>query len=198
MLKGNLSTRPFYNDRLVNLVVGVVAVAVVLLTAYNAMRLVALSGRRSAAAGKIETQRGETERIAAATSQLVSAADRATLTRLAGATREANRLIEERTFSWISLFGVLETTMPIDVRLVSVTPEFEDDTLTIAMRVVARDLDYVDEFLDALHSTGAFYDVAPTEQQALDTGGFTARVVASYRPPDPDRPAAVTVKEDGR
>ena len=43
MLRANLSTRPFYNERAVHLVLGLAALIVLLLTAFNAIRVISLS-----------------------------------------------------------------------------------------------------------------------------------------------------------
>ena len=47
MLRGNLATRPFYNERIVALLLGLLAVAAVALTVTNGTRLMQLSSRRS-------------------------------------------------------------------------------------------------------------------------------------------------------
>ena len=46
MLRGNLATRPFYNERLATLVIVAVALAALLLTAYNVVELTRLSSAR--------------------------------------------------------------------------------------------------------------------------------------------------------
>ena len=43
MLRTNLSTRPFYNQRAVHLLLALAGVVVVVLTAFNAIRIIALS-----------------------------------------------------------------------------------------------------------------------------------------------------------
>ena len=48
MLKGNLSTRPFYNERLVSLAFGLIAVLAFFLTVFNAGQLISLSRERAA------------------------------------------------------------------------------------------------------------------------------------------------------
>jgi hypothetical protein len=185
MLKGNLSTRPFYNERLVSLVIATVAAIAILLTAFNAVQLLELSRRRTDATARIAADRAAAAAVVTATAALDRRAAQGTLTELAAATREANRLIDERTFSWTALFALLEETMPMDVRLVSVTPQVGSQHLQVSLRIIARQLDDVDTFMDALQTTGAFYDVAPTEQQLLDNGLFGALVEASYLPPTP-------------
>ena len=46
MLRSNLATRPFYNERLVHWLIGVAAVLVVAFTAFNVSEYLRLSGRQ--------------------------------------------------------------------------------------------------------------------------------------------------------
>ena len=41
--------------------------------------------------------------------------------------RQANELIDRRTFSWTELFNPFEATLPPDVRITSVRPRVDDD-----------------------------------------------------------------------
>jgi hypothetical protein len=182
MLRGNLATRPFYNDRAVTAVIAAVAVLVALFTAFNATRLLSLTSRRSAIQARIIQARDEAARIRAEAAALQQGIDRTSLARLAGSAREANALIDQRTFSWTSLFALLEKAMPMDVRLVAVSPRVEQGRLTVALTIIARDLPDVDALIDALMATGAFHDVAPTETQGRDDGTYSARIEGAYRP----------------
>ena len=182
MLRSNLATRPFYNERLVTMAIGVVALIAVLLTGFNATRIFSLSGERSGVQARIAADRVEADRISHHVAAMQKGIDRPTLVRLAASTREANDLIEQRTFSWSALFGRLERTLPLDVRLVAVSPQVGENVLTVSLTVVAKQLDDVAEFIDNLTSTGAFYDVQPTQQQLNDDDTYTATVDASYLP----------------
>jgi len=180
MLKGNLSTRPFYNERLVTVAIAVVAVGALLLAGYDAKRLIDLSSRRSAARVKVEVNSREAARIREQAEVLQRGVDRPTLMSLAAWTREANALIDQRTFSWTGLFGQLETTLPLDVRLLSISPRVEKGTTHLSLAIVLRNLDDVDVFIDNLMQTGAFYDVSPTDERQQEDGTFSARIDASY------------------
>ena len=46
MLRTNLSTRPFYSERLATLVVGAIALVVLVLTIVNTMQLLGLTSQR--------------------------------------------------------------------------------------------------------------------------------------------------------
>jgi len=193
MLNGNLSTRPFYNERLANLLIAGVAAVALLLTAYNAWTLVTLSAQRREYKARIARDHAEAARLRAAAAAIEQRVDVRALSTLAGSAREANELIDQRTFSWTTFFGVIERTLPFDVRLTTVTPRVERGTFKVVMGVVARDLNDVDAFCDALQANGQFYDVAPTDQHSQDDGSIAATVEASYAiataPPAPPAPA---------
>src|SRR5262245_66070933 len=73
--------------------------------------------------------------------------------------RQANDLIDRRTFSWTELFNRFETTIPDDVRIVSVRPRLErDGGFIILITVVARGDDDVNAFMENLEKTGAFFN----------------------------------------
>jgi hypothetical protein len=190
MLRGNLSTRPFYNERLATAVISLVACLALVLTGFNIWRLTVLSSERAEVRAKLASTTQEVDRIQANAAALRRAVDRPTLGRLAVSAREANGLIDARTFSWTTLFALLEKTLPMDVRLAIITPRVEKGTIKVGMNVVARDFDALDEFVEKLGDTGAFYDVAAAEQRKNEDGQIAALVETSYLPPSLESPAS--------
>jgi hypothetical protein len=188
MLKGNLSTRPFYSERLATLAIGAIAALVLLLTLFNAMQLIALSSERRELRARIDRDRGEAASVRAATADVVRTVDRAALSRLKVSTGEANDVIDQRTFSWTGFFGVIEQTLPGDVRLVVVSPRADRGAFRVSMTIVARELADAAAFVDALLDSGRFYDVATLEQQRREDGAFNAVVEASYLASPPAAP----------
>ena len=200
MLSGNLATRPFYNERVVTAILLAIALVAAAVTWFNARELVALTRERAALGSHIEQDRAEAVRINERTAALQQSVDRTTLSGLAAAAHEANDLIARRTFSWTAFFGLIERTLPIDVRLVAVSPRTERGVFRIQMNVVARDLDHIDEFTAALLGTGAFRDVVPVEQRSMEDGAFGAVLEALYFPlaqtPSATAMASRTVETD--
>jgi hypothetical protein len=186
MLRGNLATRPFYNERLVALGLVVVAAIAVALSVFNARRLLDLTRQRAALESKIgddDHQAAAIRREASTTSRTV---DRKHLNVLVAETHEANALIDQRTFSWTTLFGIIERTLPIDVRLVAVSPKIDKDGTLITMIVVSRRPDALADFVAALEGSagrGTFYDVLPHADQRNDDGTYGATIEAYYLPP---------------
>lgn len=195
MLKGNLSTRPFYNDRLATVAIAVAAALVVVASVVNVTRLVSLSSERSEIRARLEADSREAARIRSEAEELQRRVDRVTLARLATSAREANQLIDQRTFSWTTLLAQLEETLPPGVRLTAISPQAQRGEFRVALAVVARGLDDVDAFVDALLETGGFYDVAPIEQRANDDGTYQAVVQASYLSSRPAVRPAVAASE---
>ena len=126
VLRGNLATRPFYNERLVRVLLAAALAAAAAWTAVNVANLVSLSqqgamlAERCAAPGSPPRRRGGKRR---------RCAPRSTRPRsppLPGRPAEANQLIAQRTFSWTTLFNRVEATLPPDVRLVQVQPQADD------------------------------------------------------------------------
>lgn len=190
MLKGNLSTRPFYNERLVTLVLAVATAIGVALTVFNVMTIYRLSAESTRQSAEQDRTEKDAARISAGAAGLQQSLDRSKLLVLANATREANSLIDQRTFSWTAFFGLVEKTLPQDARLVAVSPRVERGVFRIAMIVNAKAQQELEAFIDALLGTGAFYDLLPAEQQRNDDGSYTATISGSYLAPAP--PAAKT------
>ena len=182
MLRNNLSSRPFYNQRAVGGALGVAALVVLALTAFNAWQLLSLSAERRDLQNQSESSRAEVSRIRTETAQIQQGLDTSTLNGLLVWTQEANGLIDRRSFSWTSFFGDIEKTLPIDVRLVSVVPRLVKGVFTVEMAVEARTADDLEDFAKALRETKTFRDVYPKSEQANDDGTLGAIVAASYAP----------------
>lgn len=180
MLRGNLATRPFYNERLVWLGILLVLVGVLALTAFNASQIMSLSTRRAAFKAEQSRDDGAAATTNAATVAAQRSVDQVRLAALARQTREANELIDQRTFSWTVFLGHVEQTLPIDARLLSVSPRVNRGDFEVTMTVNARRFDDVEDFIDQLLATGVFYDIIPATSQKNDDGTFTSHIVTRY------------------
>jgi hypothetical protein len=189
MLRGNLASRPFYNERLVSAGLAVAAAIILILTAFNLYELRALSNQRSALKARIDRSRAEAQGIEHGTATAERTVDRTTLLQLAGSTQEANELIDQRAFSWTAFFGLIEKTMPLDLRLVSVAPRIDRNSIRVTMMVVGKRPEDIDALVDALQDTGAFYDLLTREKELNeDDNTYRGEVVGYYVPPDQTRP----------
>jgi hypothetical protein len=180
MLKGNLSTRPFYAERAVSLVVVLATVLGIGLTVFNVVSIYHLNGLRTKQKVEQDKNLAEAARINAEATRLRGTIDRANLLVLAGQTREANGLIDQRTFSWTDFFSLLEDTMPIDARLMSVAPRVERGVFNIVMSVNVKDLNELPTLIDAVLARKAFADLFVTGQQGNEDGTLTATLEGQY------------------
>ena len=172
MITTNLSTRPFYNERLVHAVLAVVAALVLAVSVLNAWAIVSLKGKDAAQNAQAARAEKKTEQARQAAERIRRSIDPAELQAVAAAATEANRLIDARTFSWTRLLSDFEKTLPADVRISAVTPHIErDGSMTIQIAVVARRAEDVNEFVEKLETQGGFADVVP-RQEALNNEGL--------------------------
>jgi len=188
MLRSNLSTRPFYNERGVHWALALAALGVAAVTVFNVGELVSLSARNTALAAGIARDETATRDLAREAEAIRRSLDRKELEAVTDAAREANDLIDRRTFSWTAFFNVIETTLPPDVMLTSVRPRIEQGIVTITINVVGRETEDLDQFMTALEETGAFADLLPRQEEIGDDGMHRAVLIGRYLGP----PAAAT------
>jgi hypothetical protein len=202
MLRTNLSTRPFYNIRAVQAVLGACVAIVILFTMFNVISLVRLAAsQRSLGARAVQAQNDAT-RLRADAARVRSQVDAKELEVVSGAAREAKSIIEMRSFSWTDLLAQFEKTLPENVRITAVQPRVEKDgRFVIGMRVEARQIGDLEKFLDDLEMTGAFRNVLTTDEQATDDGLLEAVIEGLYVPqagPAPgDKPVAAGAANRG-
>lgn len=193
MLRTNLSTRPFYNVRLVRAVLGALLILVVAITAANLIRAIALSRSQSTLGAHAQQSEQEAARLRNEAVALRARINPTELGVVAAAAREANGIIDQRAFSWTDLFSQFEATLPPDVRITSVQPRLErngDFTLTIAVQ--ARRVEDLDAFLEALETQSTFHNVLSVQEQTTDDNLIEAQVVGVYVPAEqPSQPKEV-------
>jgi len=187
----NLSTRPFYNERVVHLSLALAAALVVAVSAFNLWQVYGLSGRQAELQGRIAraeaTSRDFRERAAAIRRSINPRELEATV----AAAREANLLIERRVFSWTDVLNQFETTLPASVRISSVRPRIErDGTMVVAVVILARTVEAVDAFIENLEKRGAFSGVLSREEFVNEDGLIQASLQGQYRPAAEPVPAA--------
>ena len=183
MLKTNLSTRPFYNERPVHTVLVVGALLVAGLTVFNATRIVALSRRHTDLNVRAEEAETRAREMRTSAVKIRAGLDPKALEAISVAAREANAIIDRRLFSWTDLFNRFETTLPNDVRIVSVRPRVDADrTVTIQLTVIGRRVEDIDAFMDNLEATGAFADVLSREETLTDDRLLLAVLEGRYAP----------------
>lgn len=187
MLRTNLSTRPFYNERAVHLVLAAVAVAVLALTVVNLYEIVQLSRQNTELSSRINRDRSEADRLTREATRIRRGINQEELQVVVAAAREANSIIDQRTFSWTRFFNVIEANMPPDVMLRAVQPNVQADGTRVSMVVIGRRAEDIDEFIEKLEADGAFEGLLASQMDETD-GLMRAVVEGRYVPVvEPDK-----------
>ena len=180
MLRTNLSTRPFYNERLVTAALALAALLIVLVTAFNVVQLTTLSRRNATLGATVNGAETEAERLRRQAAQARGQVDRKRLEAVLQASEEANRLIDRRVFSWTGLLNQLEATLPPDVRIQAIRPNDDEGVLKLSMNVFARRIEDVETFITRLEDTGAFRDVVPLSDSTTPEGLLEVELEGRY------------------
>lgn len=182
MLKTNLSTRPFYNERGVHWALALALAAIIALTVFNVTRAVSLSARQGTLSAEAQREEARVQQLNAEATKVRGSIDQKALERVIASAKEANAIIDQRTFSWTELFNHLESTLPTGVMLTSVRPHIEKDELTIELTVLGREVEQIDDFIEKLEATGAFTGVLAGKEAITDTDEIQAVIQARYTP----------------
>lgn len=196
MIRTNLSTRPFYNERAIHAFAAVLAVAVLAVTAWQVRRVVRLSQYKTELNAAITRDRAEADKNASQAQQVRQGLDQKQLAALAVSAKEANDLIAQRTFSWTELFNRLEATLPGNVMLMGVHPEFDEGATQLHMDVQGKNEDDIEAFWERLEKTGAFKKAEWTNVTVTEDGLQRMTMNVVYTPNAATRqPASVPPAE---
>ena len=183
MLHTNLSTRPFYNDRAVKALLSVLALLTLGLTLFNAAEILQLQGQSRDARETIARNDIQVKELRAKAVEVRRAVDATKLTAVQTAAREANALIDRRTFSWTELLNHFQSTLPPDVRIAGVMQQIDNDgRRRVQISVFSRRLEDLEVFMDALEKTGAFSGVLPRSDHIAEDGVMRSELEAYYTP----------------
>ena len=183
MIRTNLSTRPFYNERIVSLWLLLFLLVVVVATVFNVTRVLQYSRNDTELglqASRDETRATELRRSAA---RVRTTVDPKQIAFASLEARQANDLIDRRTFSWTELFNRFETTLPDEVRITAVRPKIEKGEFHLTITVVARSVEDISLLMDRLERTGTFSKVGESiEERVNEQGQLQTSIEAVYLP----------------
>jgi Tfp pilus assembly protein PilN len=183
MIRTNLATKPFYNVRAVQVALSTLAAVVIGITLFNVITIITLMTSQQTLGANADEAEREATRLRSEASRIRAQINPAELETVASAAREANNLIDQRSFSWTELFTQFEATLPDDVRITAVQPRLEKGVFIIGIAVDARRAEDLEAFIDALEMTGAFHNVLATETQTNEEGLLEAIIEGVYQPP---------------
>jgi Tfp pilus assembly protein PilN len=179
----NLATRPFYNVRTVQVLIGAFALVVIAFTLFNVFEVIRLRGTENALGSHAADNEAEAQRLRTEAAQIRRQIDNKELEAVSAAAREANAIIDRRAFSWTQLLELLEHTLPPDVRITTVQPSLEDGEFRVMLGAEARSTEDVADFIDALEKTGAFRDIVPRQESVTSAGLVATTLAVVYRQP---------------
>lgn len=179
----NLATRPFYNERAVRALLALAGLAVVGMTAFNAVELLSLTRRDRGLAAKAAAAEARTREFGGEVARLRTGIDARHVADIAAAAHEANLVIDQRAFSWTTVFNQLEAALPPTARVTAVTPDVDDDgRLTVTVVLLSRNVETIDRFLDGLEKTGSFSNLLSQQETETNEGLVKATVKGRYEP----------------
>jgi hypothetical protein len=183
MLRTNLSTRPFYNQRAIRVAIAAVAVLALALSVYNAARIVSLTARNAELSGRAGEAESRVQALNNESRGIRESLNRTNVSATETAAEEANLLIDRRAFSWTALFNRFEETLPADVRITAVQPQIDrQGNFLLAIAVVSRSVEAVDAFIGELEKSGAFRTALPVQESLLEDETFRSVIQTFYTP----------------
>ncbi len=183
MIRNNLATRPFYNERGLNTWLLAIALATAGATAFNVVWVARYTRNDTALAAKASADEADAAEARAKATRALASVDPRQIEYSTAEARQANDLIDRRTFSWTGLFNQFETTLPDNVRISAVRPNLDPKRgVVLAISVAARGVEDVDLFMRRLDGTGVFADVLSTGEHFDEQGLLLAVIETRYVP----------------
>jgi hypothetical protein len=185
----NLATEPFRNETLPAVLIVLAGLVLAVVTVRHAFAIRALMpGRTSTAHNQTAAMEAEAARLRAeARNQRV---ERPAAPVVAQWTL-LKELVDRRTFSWTSLFSVLEQTLPPSVRLLTITPRLEKGVLRLELTAATRSYEPGLELIHVLEERPEFADVIPLGRGDEENPRY--RYEMRYQPPPAGAAAPVVV-----
>jgi hypothetical protein len=181
MLRTNLATRPFYNDRGVRIAIGAVALVAAGLTIFNAAEVWRLQSQNRELGQAVQQNERQARELRDKARVIRQSLNREELASVELKAREANQLIDRRAFSWTELLNQFQATLPPDVRITAVTPQIDSDgRMLVVVSVVSKKIEDIEDFIGALEATGSFSGVLSRQDTADDEEGTIKSILQGY------------------
>lgn len=182
----DFARRPFRDERPVYLVAGLGLIVALLLFAAN-VRLYRDFNREIKGTGlQIEFLEKRREKASREAEAARAALNNFKVSALAVESKGLIRIVQERRFSWTGLLARLERTLPPEVRVVRLSPKFEEsgDTV-ISIALIGKDADSVVKTIAAFSRDPAFPSVILHSESSPERGvpeGRSFQMTVAYRP----------------
>ena len=180
MLKMNLSTRPFYNERGVRclfLVLGLLGTSLLFGGVARVFELATAQSELGLSADIVER---ETTEIKAKIAEIDGHIGNAALEPLIDGVEKVNQLISQRVFSWSEFFSLIEKTLPDEVIVTGLRPKHDNEGTNITINVVGTSVADIDEFIRRLEETNSFSGVLAHEEEITGDRRYRALLRGRY------------------
>ena len=182
----NLASRPYRDYMPVNLAAATMFVLMLVLAWFNIDTYIRYNVETRNTRAKIAQleaqQRREKELEASAQTRLASI----DVKFLDEQTRFINQKLAERAFSWSALLDELESVLPQNVRLLSVSPSFgEDGNINLALALQSKTGDGMVNTINRMHRDPQFINPFPGSESVDETGTYSFSLNVGFRPPVP-------------
>lgn len=179
----NLASRPYRDYRPLYAVVVATSLAIAFLMLNNIETYYRYVNETQTTRGKIAQLDSETEaekRAAAAADAQLKNVD---LVSLDSETKFINAQLAERAFSWSELLDRLERVLPDDVRIKSITPQFQKSGLVhLELSCEGKAADAYLRTLNRLIASSYFADPFPRNATAVDANTYNFAIGVEYKP----------------
>jgi hypothetical protein len=188
----NLANRPFRNEMLPALLLGIGGVLIVAGSVVHGTVLWSIArGKRHAMEDEIRGLEAKEDALRHEGATVRKAHPAASTL---AEWKILKELVDRRSFSWTGLFSRLEEILPAGVRISSITPQVEKGTMKLEIAAFCQTPERGLEFLRRLQGHGDFKNVYPVETGGQGSGGQQFHYIMSYvpsarRPPGRSAPA---------
>jgi hypothetical protein len=169
--------------RAVHAALAAAAVVILIFMLFNVVQIVRLTLSQQTLGASASDAEQEAARLRSEAAKIRAQINPQELEVVASAAREANRIIDQRAFSWTELFAQFEATLPPDVRITAVQPRLEQNAFIVAVGIEARRAEDLDTFIEALENGGTFHNVlAVTPREAAAEPASVPETPATQKP----------------
>ncbi len=181
MLKINLATRPFYNESVVHFVLLVIGTGSLVLMALGGGTIFELSRSYAEVVKRAEQSEAQVGAVTQEIRGLNEDVSEDELETLRLSAVEANRLIDQRIFSWTELFNVIERTLPNRVMLTGLRPTGTSGNMTLTIGVIGERVADIEQFIEQLEASSSIANVLARQEQRTDDGMYSAQLIGELR-----------------
>ncbi len=180
----NLASRPYRDYRPVYATVVVMSLITAFLMLNNVETYYRYTRDTQSTRNKIATIEAQTQQEREREAAVQQRIKRLDLARLAAQTKFVNAKLAERAFSWSMLLDELESVLGDDVRLISVTPRFDQrGKILLALDFQSKTADGMIKTINRMNADPQFRNPFPSMQTARPEGDFSFLLTAEYVPP---------------